>query len=1243
MGTANYDYTFTPIGTGAANYSSTTGKVSVTVDKAALTVSGLKATGITYGQSLESSKLTGSVTDSSGKTVEGTFEWLESSTILDAGTQSWLYAFMPTDTENYNSYVSIAPVTITPAAPTIIKVNAASITYGQTLKDSTLTGTAVVGDRPVEGTWKWDSETTMPQVADSGTTSYAYTFTPTGDKAGNYTTATGKTTVNVAKAQPTLTKSEDIMELSYGQTLSTIDLSNYYTATIMVGGQAQPVAGTWSWQDGSIQPTRADSYETRYTLNFTPSDQTSVSKASVGGLVRVNSTTPKLEAATSPITYGDTLQDSNLKVVAKNPYNQELVSGQWFWDEPNTMPAVSDSKTTLYTYEFCPDNADNYNWVSGDEIYTTVTVIKATPELADVTASTLTRGQKLSSSEISGTSNTNGEGVWNTPDTVPPEGTHEYTFTFKPTDTANWNDLPNQSVSVTVSKAVPVVAYVNASDITYGQTLKDSTITGTATVNGDSVEGSWSWTDTTIMPNVQDSGQTAYSYTFTPSDPKFDSVTGTVTLTVNKAEPTLSGITATGVDYGQTLADSTVNGKASATVNGKTIDVPGTWSWQDAATAPEIGTHSYTCVFTPTETLNYKAVTGQANVTVGKVTPAVSGVSASDILQGQVLENSTITGVAKVGDNEIKGTWSFKNPEQEVDQPGTQTYDYIFTPEDQSKYNVAEGNVSVTVKAPYLSISCANIKYGDQLAPQFVTNTSGGTVSYQYSSDGGSTWTDAMPTELGTYQVRGTAAAVGQVPSVTSAAVTFTIAMADAVILNAPSATDITTKQALSDSYLAGSASVPGTFTWYAPDTVPGKVGDYQYDVTFTPTDTTHYKRFTTSATVSVKEEVAIVVQSKVYDGEKVTVKTEKPGAAITQFYKQNETTRQWDAIGTVEPVNAGYYKAVISLNVSGQSLGTQSADAALSAEAADQTDTTYFRIFKKVPTIDPAPTASNLQYGQKLSESTLSGGQTDAIEGGTFAWNDDKIVPEIGTASYLVVFTPVQTNNYYEVAGYVDVKTAQTYAITVTSGTGGTITPAGTNGTVYVENGADQTFTVKADRGYVLKDVKVDDSEVTLTDGAFTFSKVAGDHAITAEFTPLASYTISAGAGAGGSISDPGDTTVYQGEDRTYTVTPDDGYEIADVTVDGTSVGAVSSYTFKNIRAGHTISASFKAKAAPSPTPAPTASGGTSTGSASASGSSSANTGITTQSPFAAAAAGLGLLAAAVVIGTVIWRRKKD
>ncbi len=47
-------------------------------------------------------------------------------------------------------------------------------------------------------------------------------------------------------------------------------------------------------------------------------------------------------------------------------------------------------------------------------------------------------------------------------------------------------------------------------------------------------------------------------------------------------------------------------------------------------------------------------------------------------------------------------------------------------------------------------------------------------------------------------------------------------------------------------------------------------------------------------------------------------------------------------------------------------------------------------------------------------------------------------------------------------------------------------------------------------------------------------------------------------------------------GGDRTFTITPDDGYVISDVRIDGQSVGAVGSYTFENVRTAHTIEADF-------------------------------------------------------------------
>ena len=70
--------------------------------------------------------------------------------------------------------------------------------------------------------------------------------------------------------------------------------------------------------------------------------------------------------------------------------------------------------------------------------------------------------------------------------------------------------------------------------------------------------------------------------------------------------------------------------------------------------------------------------------------------------------------------------------------------------------------------------------------------------------------------------------------------------------------------------------------------------------------------------------------------------------------------------------------------------------------------------------------------------------------------------------------------------------------------------------------------------------------------------------------------YTIKAAAGTGGSITPSGNVSVREGRDKTFTITPDKGYAVANVKIDGKSIGAVKSYTFENVRRNHTIEVSF-------------------------------------------------------------------
>ncbi len=80
--------------------------------------------------------------------------------------------------------------------------------------------------------------------------------------------------------------------------------------------------------------------------------------------------------------------------------------------------------------------------------------------------------------------------------------------------------------------------------------------------------------------------------------------------------------------------------------------------------------------------------------------------------------------------------------------------------------------------------------------------------------------------------------------------------------------------------------------------------------------------------------------------------------------------------------------------------------------------------------------------------------------------------------------------------------------------------------------------------------------------------------------------WTITASAGANGTISPTGAVAVVEGASQAFTITPNSGYTVSGVTVDGASVGAVTTYTFTNVVANHTIAATFASNSGTGPWP---------------------------------------------------------
>src|SRR5439155_8367199 len=110
------------------------------------------------------------------------------------------------------------------------------------------------------------------------------------------------------------------------------------------------------------------------------------------------------------------------------------------------------------------------------------------------------------------------------------------------------------------------------------------------------------------------------------------------------------------------------------------------------------------------------------------------------------------------------------------------------------------------------------------------------------------------------------------------------------------------------------------------------------------------------------------------------------------------------------------------------------------------------------------------------------------------------------------------------------------------------------------------QTFAISPDACYHVADVLVDGVSVGAVN-SYTFNNVTGPHTIAASFA-LDVKTITASAGANGAISPAGPVAVNRGSNQTFTITADACHHVADVLVDGSSVSAVTSYTFNDVTA---------------------------------------------------------------------------
>ena len=623
-GTASYNVTFTP--TDTANYNTTNFNVSVTTNKATPTVTATpSAAGITYGAALSTATLSGG-----SASVAGAFAFATPTAVPNAGTYSAVVRFTPTDTTNYNTVdfninVSVAKVTPTvTATPTPTK---SPIRFGNTLSQIGLTG----GGASVAGSFAYATPAATPA---QGTPSVAVVFTPTDST--NYNSVNFNISFTVSVALPAIT-SLSPSTAAQGD-LVTITGTDFDGVTgVTIGGQSATI---------TTNPNAAPN-DTSLVVRVPADAATGANNvilatgagASSAASLTVTAATPTISSlsATSGIR-GDSI------TITGNFYNG--VTAVKFGSVSATSFTVNSVTSISATVPTAAANglqnvtvlaAGGTSSGSAFTVNRTVPSVTATP-----TAGGITYGQTLASSTLTGGSaSVAGSFAFTTPSTAPNAGTANQSVTFTPSDNTVY-DTVVFNVSVTVSKATPTISVTpTAAPITYGSALSTATLGGGTA----STAGAFAYATPGATPGAGTANQ---SVTFTPTDTSnYNSVTDIqVSVTVNKATPTLVAPTASGLVTGQSLSSSTLSGGSASNAG---ASVAGSFAWTSSGTVPAIGTANYSATFTPTDTTNFNTNTTNVSVTtygvptISSVSPTSGLATATVTITGTYLSNATVT------------------------------------------------------------------------------------------------------------------------------------------------------------------------------------------------------------------------------------------------------------------------------------------------------------------------------------------------------------------------------------------------------------------------------------------------------------------------------------------------------------------------------------------------------------------------------------------------------------------------
>lgn len=611
---------------------------------------------------------------------------------------------------------------------------------------------------------------------------------------------------------------------------------------------------------------------------------------------------------------------------------------------------------------------------------------------------------------------------------------------------------------------------------------------------------------------------------------------------------------------------------------------------------------------------NYEDYTITVILTVeAKLTPSPEGaltLSPAEITYGEKLGAIAISGTMQADGRTVAGTFTWQEPDTVLDAGTHAGAAWKFTPDDTKTYEAVTGTVAVQVNraAQSAAVSMADYTYNDAPSmPSLTYQVGDGSAVYYYGTEnaasGGTKWEDVQPTTLdaGTYYMYAVIGETDNYREFTTAAVQFVVEKATPDYTK-PSGLTAKYGQRLGDIQLVNpEGNLAGTWSWQAPETVLEQLGTQSFDADFRP-DSDNYKGVVDAA---IDVTVGPADGRNLKTVELVQKYTDTEEHTYAPDWSALPKGQQWtfdsDA-GEVLPRHdfAADGSLLTYAIPEGKALGDQ-ITITLKASCANYEDFTITLHILLREKDDQAALrvtgGTTVVYGETLQLGSSGGSGTGkvayAVTNGT---GEAVIDPDTG------VLTPVKVGIVtvsVTKAEDKDYKEAVSDAVIVT------ITKARPTG--------QPNYTKIITRGKTLDDAALTlaDSTISPADGVLEWvddagnvlpgsTRVKANTAYKWRFTPAdgnyttlsgeielyykpnggsqygTDHTIRASAGANGTISPAGWTSVGEGGEQTFTITPDAGYAVAKVLVDGRSVGAVTSYTFRNVTQDHTIEAVF-------------------------------------------------------------------